>query len=235
LDFRPDFVYKSLADLTKNRNGLNPKGHNDLVTNCIISPKGGWGSDLVAQLGGTRVGLFITSTYIEEIDYSDVVDSELSFRQILVLHNISTTKKTSRLEGTFAVQLVVASGPGYQLLEQIEQSYTEGNEVKVAKGLVVGWNPVTRILRYIQDPSMHSFLDGNMWAFKGNRNIIGKTTKTAARHSNFTGNLDDRVFNNGYSIPEFDKMSGDIFYLSNIAPIPKISQQSEEVSIVYAF
>lgn len=235
LDFRANFVYKSVADLLNNRNGLDPGGDENLVSNCIISPRNGWGADLVRQLGGTRVGLFITSTYVDDIGFSDIYDGELSFRQILVLHNIIKSKNSSRLDATFAVQVNIASGTGYRLLEQIEQSYVVGNETKVAKGLVVGWNPTTRILRYIQDPSIHSFLDGNMWSFKGNRNIIGKISRSSSKASNLTATLDNRRFTNGYSMPEFEKMTGDILYMSNIMPIPKISQQSEEVSIIYAF
>ena len=61
LNFDSGSIYETLADLDAGINGLNPLGDGGLDTTVIISPAGGWGSDLVSQLGGTRVVVFAPS------------------------------------------------------------------------------------------------------------------------------------------------------------------------------
>lgn len=265
LDFTANRVYTSLNDLLNNRNAVNPRGNGDFKTTCIISPEGGWGRDLVSQLGGTKVGLFITSGYVNDVSFMDQKDRELSFRQISLFHNViipSITvagypepidlSKNLRLDGTHALNLIITGGSGFELLEEINQTYTVNGETRLARGMIVGWNYIDsiRVLRFIQDPNYHLDSNGNMWPFymptpiRGNAakttdptyNITGLVSKTIAKmdYSKF-GLLDTRYFNFGYSAPEYVKNSGDMIYVSNIQPIPKLSQQSEEVSIVIAY
>ena len=77
LEFVSGKVYESLVDLDLKVNGLNPEGNGDLRTTVIISPPGGWGSDIVRELGGTRVGVFSALDYNLFKNYFDS-----SFRQI---------------------------------------------------------------------------------------------------------------------------------------------------------
>jgi hypothetical protein len=259
IDFTPNRIYTSIRDLRNRQNGVDLRGNGDFRTTCIISPEGGWGSDLISQLGGTKVGFFITSGYVNDVSYMDANDEELSFRQISLLNTVTippiegvdmSTKL--RLDGTHAMNLIITGGPGFQLLEEIRQSYIVDGVPVVARGMIVGWNYLdsVRVLRYIQDPNYHCHTDGDMWPFflptpkkqdptttdSPSYIITGVTSKTTAKMDYTTfGLLDDRYFNFGYSAPEYDKTTGNVLYISNISPVAKISQQSEEVSIVIAY
>ena len=58
LDFAANYVYESLNDLDNEQNGIDPLGNGGFRTTVIINPPGGWGTDLIRELGGTRVGVF---------------------------------------------------------------------------------------------------------------------------------------------------------------------------------
>ena len=100
LDFRPNFVYTSLLDLDNQQNGFDPRGNGAFSPTVIISPPGGWGTDveedkiytLARQLGGTRVGVFsrfgsmmdLCACEDEYIEYTD-------FRQVGILDEVDFT------------------------------------------------------------------------------------------------------------------------------------------------
>ena len=58
LDFAANRVYESLVDLDNKENGLNPLGDGAFQTTVIIGPPGGWGTDVIRELGATRVAVF---------------------------------------------------------------------------------------------------------------------------------------------------------------------------------
>ena len=64
LDFAAGRVYQSLGDLQNGVNGLNPQGDGTFESTVIISPPGGWGSDVVRETGGTRVGVFSSLVHL---------------------------------------------------------------------------------------------------------------------------------------------------------------------------
>jgi hypothetical protein len=103
---------------------------------------------------------------------------------------------------------------------------------RTAKGTVIGWDSDTRVLRYIQDPTLHTDSDGKMYTFNGTNNVVGQTSGAIGYINIVTTSLDGLSFVSGYSRPEIKKYTGELLYLSNIQPIPRDPSQSESIGIL---
>ena len=88
LDFGANVVYQSLSDLDSKTNALNPLGSGDFISKVIINPIGGWGTDIIKELGGTRVGIF-----------SNILSNTTDF-----LNNISFSSFTIRSNSIYYIQ-----------------------------------------------------------------------------------------------------------------------------------
>ena len=73
-------------DTNNEKNGIDPLGDGGFRTTVIINPPGGWGTDLVRELGGTRVGVF-SDFKSTNPDY--VLESE--FRQVGIVSDVEPT------------------------------------------------------------------------------------------------------------------------------------------------
>ena len=75
-------TYASIGDLDLGINPLNPLGDGTFEAQVILPPVGGWGTDLVRELGGTRVGIF-TNLLFDEVDFF----TDVTFRRIGLVQN----------------------------------------------------------------------------------------------------------------------------------------------------
>ena len=231
LDFSSGNVYQTLGDLDLGVNGLNPEGDGNLRTTVIISPPGGWGSDLPRQLGGTRVGVFSslnTPLFVENYD--------CPFRQVGILQDFTFNGvNPTSLNACFAVRLTgLAQGQSFIIGETVEQEITFDGQPKKAKATVVGWSQEFGVLRYVQGVE-NTDTDGVLYPLNGTNNVVGLTSELVGTPFVFNGELTDMEFVNGYADPDLTKYSGYMTYLSNISPITRDPQQSERVSLVIAF
>ena len=124
LDFTKGRVYESLLDLDQDMNGLNPLGDGTFRSTCIIAPPNGWGTDIVRQLGGTRLGIFSDLNY----NLLDFV-FESSFRQIGIIRNpLSDSRfpeEFDTLSACYAIATSQVRGPDrYIIGETIIKSLT---------------------------------------------------------------------------------------------------------------
>ena len=241
LDFRAGYVYKSLNDLDTGRNGLDPQGDGTFQSTVIAGPPGGWGTDLVRELVATNVGIFT------EIDYNEQDFAEdITYRQIGVLKGVEAAPYLTVIENpetmnaTFAVELttvnaeVIAYTPG----EYIYQTVTIDGVDRQAWGVVVGWSgldEVNGVLTYIQDPRVVADENGGVYPFQGDNFIIGQTTGKIGRVVDLTGEQEDRLFQGGYSRPEVNKYTGDLIRLSNIQPIIRTPNQTENTVMIISY
>jgi len=247
LDFKANRVYKSMIDLKDNKNALNPLGDGDLRTTVIISPPGGWGYDLVRELGGTRVGVFSDFK-----SYSDSYLVEPSFRQVGIMSELQGYTETDNLGNIIYPQtrtvthaVIVNENVGtktkdYKLYETITQTRRNPDDptIKyVAKGMVVGWDDVTNVLQYIQDPHLHTADDGVMYEFTGNTIIRGEESEkeSTPRLTPALSEVEGRSYRSGYSVPQVTKYSGEMIYLTNINPVKRSPTQTERVSLVISY
>ena len=238
LDFVANRVYESLPDLDEGKNGLDPRGDGSFASTVIISPPGGWGTDIVRELGGTRVGVF-SDFRQKNSDY--VVESE--FRQVGIVSEIEIADGTTPETLSMVHAIKINEVPGtmnkdYQMYETITQTKTNPNDPTIkyiGKGTVVGWDDETGIIRYVQDPSVHSH-NGRLYEFTGVDAIIGEhTKKEGIPDASADGQIDDLYFNAGYSTPEASKYVGKINYVTNLSPIRRSPEQSERVSLIISY
>ena len=217
---------------------------------------------LIRQLGATRVGVFSRLSF-NETDFT----TDISFRQAGILQNLDSAQRryfedsnTNVIEDYFPDTLA-----GYQSVKVIEKqgseiiSYIPGEIITqkrpdpvnpsieyTSKATVVGWDDKNNIIKYIQDPNIHSDeLDGVMYPFSNNRIIRGTESKKETEPDifyNLTIDTSDPVYNtintkfvNGYSTPEVDRYDGNLIYLVNVSPVVRNNRQSERISFVITY
>lgn len=232
LDFTSGNVYQTLGDLDLGINGLDPLGAGTARTTVIISPPGGWGSDLIRQMGGTRVGVF------SSLDYALFRDNfPCPFRQIGILQDFTYSgTNPASLQACYAINTDgVATGNSFIIGETIEQTVIfAGGVTGKAKGTVVAYDTTNGVIRYVQDSS-NVDTDGELYTFQGNGQISGITSALAAVVDSSNVTVSDTTFIGGYANPELTKYTGYITYLTNISPVVRDSEQSERLSLVIAF
>ena len=140
IDFRANHVYASLADLDAVVNGLNPLGDGTFRSSVVIPPPGGWGTDLVRELGGTRVCVFTTLGDDGDVDLGG------TFRQVGIIQDpILTGTDPETVAALYAVTATEGNAvytPGVLLSQTVPNG--------IAKGTVGAWDQVTRVLKYTQ-------------------------------------------------------------------------------------
>lgn len=233
LDFVAGRVYESLADLDEGVNGLNPLGDGSFTSTVIISPQGGWGTDLVRELGGTRVGVFSSLNY----DTSDFL-ADVTYRRVGLMKDIVTAQESpTTVAAYYGVAVTDLGGVGnFEIGETIRQPVTIDGESKFAIGQIVGWDRTDQVIRYIQDPKLHTDSDGTLYPLQGNGYITGLTTnKIVEPNESFSQENGGQTFDAGYALPEVTKFSGSMVYLSNISPVLRTSTQSEKVSFIISY
>ena len=232
VEFVSGKVYESLPDLDLKVNGLNPLGNGDLRTTVIISPPGGWGSDIVREMGGTRVGIFSALNYSLFRNYFDS-----SFRQVGILQNFTYEgTNPDSIQACYAVKTDgLLTGQSYMMGEVITQDVTVDGVTHVAKGLVVGWDASTEVLRYTQSAD-NVDVDGNLYRFADSNHITGLTSGLSTTvNISYSGTASDTLFVSGYAQPELTKYTGVMTYLTNISPVVRDPNQTERINLVIAF
>jgi len=118
-----------------------------------------------------------------------------------------------------------------------------------AKGLVVSYDSITKVLKYYQD-SVDGTVNGNVIAFAGNNQITGSASSYTATPDQTFGTSSVPLtqitigvsvyelglsFVGGYANEEIELNSGEILYLDNRIPITRSADQNEELKVVIEF
>lgn len=230
LNFTSGMAYASLSNLDQQKNALNPEGDGTFRSSVIIPPPGGWGTDLPRELGGTRVGVF------SDLNYNLFQYFGGSFRQVGLLQDaIFSSSNPTSVEACYAVHVeVLPEGQVYSVGETITQVITIDEVDKMAKGLVVGYDEDTGVIRYTQS-SANVDSDGNLYRFSGTNNVTGLTSGYSSAPVIESGEETDITFVSGYASPEVTPYSGTMTYLSNISPVTRDPLQTERISLLIAF
>ena len=135
--------------------------------------------------------------------------------------------------------------------EIITQTRTVGGQQVTARGRVVSWNSVTKVLKYFQNRVDGIFpeITGNKVEFSGGNTIVGSGSGTsvdpdinfpvvpgeATRVINNTEYDLGMSFTSGYAKPEVKKDSGKVIYIDNRRAISRAGDQIEDIKIVVEF
>ena len=237
LDFTPGRCYATLADLDADVNGLDPRGDGSFRSTVIINPPNGWGSDIERQLGAYTAGVFSKLDYTLNDFFPDT-----TFRQLGILQNPEPNRgipeNSNTLSGCFAFKVVEIEGqPEFIIGETIYQDYLnpDTSRTETAKGIIVGWDELRGIMRYIQIPELHTDDNGVLYQFQAGAFIYGATSNKVVEPTSFNGSEGGLVFVDGFADTEVKRYTGNMLYLSNITPILRQPTQTERISLLIQF
>ena len=224
----------------------------------IIPPSRGHGYNLYEELGTDRVLI-----YSRFDDSTKDFPLDTRFAQIGIIKNptrigsatsIFSENQFSNLGG---LKLTSVSNPSDATPgNRIYQTLTG---VGTATGYIASYDTETKVLKYFTDRSL--YYNQSSYDQKDSRSIISEATKvdfsidggtitstnsfSASIDSTFTGitttvTTTKRVnlaaeFNNGISLPEINKGSGEIIYIDNRPRVSRNPRQKEDIKIILEF
>jgi hypothetical protein len=158
---------------------------------------------------------------------------------------------SSLVSGLNALKLSgVTTNTTYAVDSIIKQTVGLGS---TAIGFVASWDSITGVLKYYQPTGLASSETGfKIIPFTSNpdagygltiscSSITGPTLSINSNFSGVTTTINNRIYQlgqefvSGISSAEYNKKSGDIIYLDNRQPIPRSSNQKEDIKIVLEF
>ena len=215
----------------------------------ILPPNGGHGKDSVRELGAYRLmfasKLETTSAFVD-------FPNDLTYRRVgLVLNPTdynTTTVCSQNTRSAVKALIFPQSGAGspsgsFVAGETITQASTN------AKGLVVSYDTITKVLKYYQDET-DGTVNGNVIPFSGSNQITGSASSYTATPDSTFGTSSVPLtqitigvsvyelglsFVQGYANEEIELNSGEILYLDNRIPITRSADQNEELKVVIEF
>jgi hypothetical protein len=238
-----------------------PTGTTAPVFNVIIPPQGGHGFDIYRELGAYNVLTY--SRFENDTENPDFITGN-QFAQVGLVENPYAQGSSSNLtlDKASAVYALRLTGTGYSSATFTSDGYVTQTVGlgSTAVGRVVSYDQITGVLKYWQDKSTAGFNTNGtqnpdpIYGFKlnrftadpasgGNFTIVGGNVNLGIDTS-FTGVstvLNNRTyylgqtFNNGVSLPESQKYSGNIIFLDNRPSVTRSSSQKEDVKIILQF
>jgi hypothetical protein len=205
----------------------------------IISPPGGHGSNAIYELGGYRV---MINKSLDFLDGNGDIPINMQFRRFGLIEDPQTAGNLDYTAPTAAVCRSIKFPPtttvNFQNGEIITQATTG------AKGRVIHWDAVDKILRYYQNEYISAVQDGankskfidfsGAYAITGSISQVTATPDTA--YSTAPGTvLSGNTFTGGYSTGEIKKYSGKIIYIENRKPVFRSNDQIEDIKLVVEF
>jgi len=203
----------------------------------IISPYGGHGSNVYAEMGGHYVMMNAKLLQAEGDDFTVAND----FREVGIVvdpyeYGTTTLYTAATARQSFAVKLAAAPLTDFSIDEKITQANTG------AVGRIVDWDATNNIIYYLQEYYADYGLNtsGNYVAFTGTDIITGSASGANGTPSTLTGaialtNGNNINFTNGYSNPELEPYSGKIVYNEKRRPISRAADQTEDIKIIVEF
>lgn len=222
--------------------------------NVIIPPKGGHGYNIYRELGAYRV--LVYSRFVTDQSNPDTIVGN-DFARVGIIKNPKVANSDIELLESSEVSAIKAlklsgltTNTNYVVDSTIKQTIGTG---KTAIGFVASWDNVTGILKYYQPVGLatvgvgyriHNFTSSP--EVGGNLFIVGSTSPATdlTIDNTFTGVstvINNRTyqlgsyFSSGISSAEYNTKSGDIIYLDNRFPIPRSTNQKEDIKIVLEF
>jgi hypothetical protein len=226
--------YSSLSDALA-RTGTTTSLGTTATIEIIISPTGGHGSNSIHELGSYRV---MINKNLEFLDGSGDIPVNMQFRRFGLIEDPTSNSGIDYISPTAAVcksiKFASSTTVNYENGEIITQASTG------AKGRVIHWDAINKILRYYQNEYISAEQTGTnkdkLVEFSGANAITGSiSTVTATPDTTDNSTVAGITFASGYSAGEIKKYSGKILYVENRKPVFRSNDQIEDVKLVIEF
>jgi hypothetical protein len=229
-------VYTTAA-AAASRSGTSSSLGTTADVEAIISPPGGHGADASLELGGYRV---MINKSLDFLDGEGDIPIDCQFRRFGLLSdpvassNTTLDLTTTTATACHAIKFPSATTTSFTPGEIITQSTTG------AKGRVIHFDTVTKVLRYYQNEYTSALQTGqNQYkfvAFSGQNSISGSTSGTTLTpDTSSSGGYFGITFTNGYASPEVKKHSGKVIYVENRKAVNRSNDQVEDIKLVIEF
>jgi hypothetical protein len=219
----------------------------------IIPPQGGHGSDPLFELGAFRVMINAKLSYAEGSGDFPIDNDYRRIGLLLNPYRFNTQELTDDL--TLSATKAVIFAPTFQgnfvVDEIITQTRTVGGSQITARGRVISWNPITKVLKYYQNKidGIYPEVTGSLNAFSGSNVVVGSSSGasgepdvnfpavpgTSTRTINNTEYDLGMKFTSGYAFSEIQRNSGEVIYIDNRRSISRANDQIEDIKIVIEF
>lgn len=228
-------AYTSLSD-AQSRTGTSVSlSSADVI--AVISPPGGHGKDASLELGAYRV---MINKSLEFLDGNGDIPVDSQFRRYGLLADPKDPNNQDLILETAtacnSIKFPSATVTNFTPGEIVTQSSTG------AKGRVIHWDSVTKVLRYYQNEYIAETQTGlnryKLTPFSGANPITGSVSNTVLTpdtSANGTGNYFGVDFSNGYASSELKKNSGNIIYVENRKAVNRSTDQIEDIKLVIEF
>lgn len=201
----------------------------------IISPPGGHGSNPSLELGGYRV---MINKSLDFLDGDGDIPVDSQFRRFGLLsdpknqNNQDLTLNTAT--ACYAIKFPAATNVNFELGEIITQATTG------AKGRVIHWDSVTKVLRYYQNEYIDATQTGDnqykLVPFSGANDVTGTDSQVTVSPDTSASEVYFGInFTSGYATPEVKKNTGSIIYVENRKAVNRSNDQIEDIKLVIEF
>ena len=206
---------------------------------AIISPPGGHGSDTSLELGGYRV---MINKSLEFLDGSGDIPVDSQFRRYGLISDPVVAGATTDL-----IDPTVTACKAIKFASSTTDTYTAGEIITQAttgaKGRVIHWDTVNKVLRYYQNEYIDQTQTGtNTYqevAFTGANAITGATSNTVltpdVSHGTASSGIAAASWTSGYASSEVKKHSGTVIYTENRKAVNRSNDQIEDIKLVVEF
>ena len=230
-------VYSTANDALNRTSGQSSSLGTTVDVEAIISPPGGHGSNSVKELGAYRV---MINKSLDFLDGDGDIPVDSQFRRFGLISDPTRPDGTDLTVTTAtacrAIKFPSSTTTNFAIGEIITQDSTG------AKGRVIHWDQVTKVLRYYQNEYTNALQTGaNQYkfvAFSGSNPITGSTSNTTLTPDTTgtgTGNYFGISFTAGYATPEVAKNSGNVIYVENRKAVNRSNDQVEDIKLVIEF
>jgi len=219
----------------------------------IIPPSKGHGYDIYKELGTDKVLI-----YARFDDSTKDFPIDTNFSQVGIIKNPTKINSDTDVytENQFSSLGAIKLDSGFDGVPVIGKKITQNVTDGIARGYVSSYDSETKVLKYIQDRSLHfgntkNQTDHNevtskskVYNFESSSQITIESLGSVSIANTFADNkitvggkvIDlGVIFTAGLANPEINKQSGDIIYIDNRPLVSRDARQKEDIKIILEF
>ena len=175
---------------------------------------------------------------LEFLDGSGDIPVNMQFRRFGLIEDPQSTGNIDYISPTATVCKSIKFPSGTTVNFENGEIITQATTG--AKGRIIHWDSINKILRYYQNEYISAEQTGankdKLVEFSGANAITGSISSvTATPDTTYNNTLAGITFSSGYSAGEIKKYSGKVLYVENRKPVFRSNDQIEDVKLVIEF